>query len=188
MIAPTTQTIEAAGAVIGEDGLVSVDRRYCFGASGATWSDDMVSGFVICSFAACFVVIGLFVVPIWSDDMWSADIASGFAVTSSAKATLVEATAPKATKAAAPMKIFSLEIRMRVPAGPVRRFERYCDFAGAAGRVTSGPRRHLRLEPKYFSGSVTADETKRTPYESPIRPGSAGRSLVSNDEGLDRGR
>src|SRR5580704_17202533 len=102
--------VEAVHALIGEDGLASVARRYCFGASGAMWSDDMVSGFAMCSAIACFVVVGFFVVPIWSDDMWSADIASGFAATSSAKATLVEATAPKATKAAAPMKIFSLEI------------------------------------------------------------------------------
>jgi hypothetical protein len=59
--------VEAVRALIGEDGLASVARRYCFGASGAMWSDDMVSGFAICSSIACFVVVGFFVVPIWSD-------------------------------------------------------------------------------------------------------------------------
>jgi hypothetical protein len=74
------------------------------------WSDDIVSGFAMRPSIACFVVVDLFVVPIWSDDTWSADIASGFAATSSAKAILLEVTAPKATKAATPTKIFSLEV------------------------------------------------------------------------------
>ena len=65
---------------MGEDGLGS-DGGYCFGTSGAMWSDamwseamwsddmwsdDMWSVFVICSFVTCFVGV---VVIIWSDDM-----------------------------------------------------------------------------------------------------------------------
>lgn len=145
--------VEAAGALIGEDGLASVDRRYCFGASGAMWSDDMVSGFVICSFAACFVVIGLFVVPIWSDDMWSADmwsadIASGFAARSSAKAILLKVTMPKATKAAAPMKIFSLEVME-------------CTFSRCGRGGGIGPRPGLRRLSPQTGHSVAGGEIVR---------------------------
>src|SRR3984957_17108513 len=49
-------------------------------------------------------------------------------------------------------------------------------------------RRQLVLRANYFPGSVTADETKRSPYECPAHQGFAGRSLVSDDDRLDRGR
>ena len=71
---------------MGEDGLGS-DGGYCFGASGAMWSDDMWSVFVICSFVTCFVGV---VVIIWSDDMWSADVAFALVAASSASAYIGE--------------------------------------------------------------------------------------------------
>jgi hypothetical protein len=46
-----------------EDGLGLGSGNY-FGASGAMWSDDMVSGFIICFFMTCFFIAGFFIVPI----------------------------------------------------------------------------------------------------------------------------
>src|SRR3984957_13942812 len=107
----------------------------------------MVSGFAICSSIACFVVVGFFVVPIWSDDMWSADIASGFAATSSAKATLVEATATKATKAAAPMKIFSLEVMECTSSGCGRRWNWAASWIEAVIAANGAQSRQRRDSP-----------------------------------------
>ena len=72
--------------------------------------------------------------------------------------------------------------------GLVARRDGVCVFAGAPRRVTSGGPRHSRFESKYFPRPVTADQTKRRPYESLIQRGSSGRSMVSEHEGRDRGR
>src|SRR5271168_5009280 len=61
-------------------------------------------------------------------------------------------------------------------------------FAGAPGRVTSDGPRHRASSRIIFPFSVTADKTRRSPYESPTQRGSPGRPVVSDDEGLDRGR
>ena len=47
-----------------EEGGLGPESGNYFGASGAMWSDDMASDFIMCFFMACFFIAGFFIVPI----------------------------------------------------------------------------------------------------------------------------